>query len=449
MRQPLANLGHRIPFERALDFANKEKITELLYPLFVHNIGSLLCHPTNQSRANQVMAAAQRKHESLRSHQPPGLPALQQHHHALALPGPQPQLHPPPMGRPPMERSHSLIPSPPASATVMNDMNGPNGFQWSQQGMTNGQGSNGITIDTSLTNNGRSMPNTPATTPPGAAIQPMSYPQVSQSYDNSRQMYQTSAPQPSAYPPPHTAAQERPMYAHSNSYVKSEMAPPSNRSGVPNGEVDVKPTNGILHAGQGETTNGVEDEAEHEHDGEYTHDSGAYDATRGPYNYSAPPVSSLQNDHSHLSPELTGSPHQVGSGRATPRTAAAPSSYYSGQGYNTTPPRVGQTSSNLYNVMSHERGSTNGSTTNDVYGAQGDLGAPLQNGYPSSGQLNGVPSNGVPSMKRGRDDDDDRSDLKRRKGVSDGSMPSPTYSNQMPQPTMPQPSAAVPPQRRR
>jgi hypothetical protein len=39
----------RIPFERALDFANKEKITESLYPLFVHNIGALLHHPINHA----------------------------------------------------------------------------------------------------------------------------------------------------------------------------------------------------------------------------------------------------------------------------------------------------------------------------------------------------------------------------------------------------------------
>lgn len=38
----------RIPFERALEFANKEKITEMLYPLFVHNIGALLYHPINR-----------------------------------------------------------------------------------------------------------------------------------------------------------------------------------------------------------------------------------------------------------------------------------------------------------------------------------------------------------------------------------------------------------------
>ena len=46
----------RIPFDQAL-----EKNTESLYPLFVHNIGALLYHPTNQSRTNAVMAAADRR----------------------------------------------------------------------------------------------------------------------------------------------------------------------------------------------------------------------------------------------------------------------------------------------------------------------------------------------------------------------------------------------------
>ena len=40
----------RIPYERALALANQEKITEKLYPLFVHNIGSLLYHPSNAGR---------------------------------------------------------------------------------------------------------------------------------------------------------------------------------------------------------------------------------------------------------------------------------------------------------------------------------------------------------------------------------------------------------------
>lgn len=333
--------------------------------------------------------------------------------------------------RPSLDRSHTF-PTPPASA-VMGSMGGSDNFQWNQQGMGNGQGQNHITIDTSLGNNTRSLPNTPATTPPGAAIQTMpNYPPVSQAYDNSRQMYQPPTQQPSSYPPPNSGPQERPMYAHSN-YVKNEMAPPSGRTGGPNGEqVEAKPTNGIVHAGQGETATGVEEEADHEHDGEYTHDSGAYDTNRGPYNYSAPPVPSLQNDHSHLSPEMSGSPHQAGSGRATPRTAA-PQSYYASQGYN-TPPRVGQTSSNLYSVMSNERGSANGTSANDVYASQADMGSSMQNGYSTQPPV----LNGVPPMKRGRDDDDDgRPDMKRRKAMLDGagSMPSPTFNNQIPQPT--------------
>ncbi|OCL14051.1 apses-domain-containing protein, partial [Glonium stellatum] len=39
---PMHLKGARIPFERALEFANREAITELLYPLFVHNIRDLL-----------------------------------------------------------------------------------------------------------------------------------------------------------------------------------------------------------------------------------------------------------------------------------------------------------------------------------------------------------------------------------------------------------------------
>lgn len=57
---PVHLKGVWIPFERALDFANKERITELLYPLFVHNIGELLYHPTNQGHSSAVSAAAKR-----------------------------------------------------------------------------------------------------------------------------------------------------------------------------------------------------------------------------------------------------------------------------------------------------------------------------------------------------------------------------------------------------
>jgi protein SOK2 len=446
---PMHLKGVWIPYDRALDFANKEKITELLYPLFVHNIGSLLCPPGTAvgSRTNQVMAAAaQRKQDNMRPSQPAqGLPSLQQHHHPLALPGPHSGIPPHhTVVRPSLDRAHSF-PTPPASAsTVMGSMGGSDNFQWNQQGMGNGQGPNQISIDTSLSHSAaRSLPNTPAATPPGSSIQSMqNYPPATQAYENSRHLYQTpSAPAPSTYPPPNPAPQGRAMYPINN-YVKSEMGPPSNRAPGPNGEhVETKPANGIMHAGQGENGTGAEEEADHEHDGEYTHDSGTYDPSRSSYNYNAPPVASLQNEHSHMPADMSGSPHQSGSGRATPRTAPAPQPYYAPQGYS-TPPRVGQTSSNLYSVISNERGSTSGSSTNDVYASQGDLSGSIQNGY----QTQAPTLNGVASTKRRRDDDDDQGDLKRRKPVHDGSnsIPSPTYNTQMAQP-----ATAIPSQRRR
>jgi protein SOK2 len=444
---------HRIPFDRALDFANKEKITELLYPLFVHNIGSLLCHPTNSSRATQVMAAAQQrqKQDGLRNGQS-ALPSIQQHHHhQLALPGPQPPLssHPPAMGRPSLDRSHTF-PTPPTSASsVMGSMGSSESFQWNQQGMSNGQAPGQISIDTTLSNNARSLPNTPATTPPGSTIQSMqNYPPVSQPYDNSRQMYQAPPSQHPTYPQSNPSQQDRPIYGQTN-YVKNEMAPPSSRHAGPGGEqVDSKQPNGIMHAGQGDAgaPTQAEDEADHDHDPEYTHDSGAYDANRGSYNYSAPPVASLQNDHSHLSPDMSGSPHQAGSGRATPRTAAPPQPYYSQQGYN-TPPRLGQPSSNLYNVMSNERGPSNGAAPSDVYASQTDMASSMQNGYATQQPV----MNGSQSMKRGREDEDERPSSggtmdKRRRTMMDGSgsMPSPTFNSQMAPP-----APAITTQRRR
>jgi protein SOK2 len=51
---PMHLTGVWIPFDRALDLANKQNITDILYPLFVHNIGSLLYDHSNISqRAEQ------------------------------------------------------------------------------------------------------------------------------------------------------------------------------------------------------------------------------------------------------------------------------------------------------------------------------------------------------------------------------------------------------------
>ncbi|KAI1865901.1 uncharacterized protein JN550_008159 [Neoarthrinium moseri] len=428
---PMHLKGVWIPFERALDFANKEKITEMLYPLFVHNIGALLYHPTNQTRTNQVMAAAERrKAEQNQMRGGPGgpappsgvLPSIQQHHHHMGLPGPQSSV---PShnssGRPSLDRAHTF-PTPPTSASsVMGSMPSDN-FNWNQQGMSGAPNNNPMSIDTGLSNT-RSMPATPATTPPGGSLQSMqSYPQGTQSYDASRGVYNASGPQQSPYPPTNTSPQDRNSYGQSN-YMRGDMAPPSGRPAGP-GEQDVKPPNGMIHQGQpGEQLPQSTGEDEADHEAEYTHDSGAYDASRNAYNYNAPPVASLSGEH--VSGDMAGSPgHQAGSGRATPRTTNPSQGYYSQQtGYN-TPPRVAP-SSNLYNVMSNDRGTTNGAPS-DVYGSQNDMGA-MQNGYVPP-IMNGAPG----AMKRGRDEDDERPgsaslDMKRRKMTLDGAMPSTNF----------------------
>lgn len=53
--------GVWIPYERALEFSAREKIVDLLYPLFVADIKSFLYHPLNYTRTVQVLAAAERK----------------------------------------------------------------------------------------------------------------------------------------------------------------------------------------------------------------------------------------------------------------------------------------------------------------------------------------------------------------------------------------------------
>lgn len=385
----------------------------------------------------------------MRNTQAPGLPSLHQHHHHsmnnsigghLPGPGPQHSLAPHPnIGRPGIDRAHTF-PTPPTSASsVMGNMGNSDGsFQWGQQGMGSvQQGTNPLSIDTGLSN-ARSMPTTPATTPPGSSIQSMQqYQQSTQPYDSSRQMYSAPPPQQNAYSQqPVAGQQDLGRYEPSNSYIKNEMGPPSTRAPGESEHHDGKDSNGMLHHGQsnGQVSHGQgDDEADHEHDAEYTHgNSATYDTNRQPYTYAnGSAVGSLQGEHAHLSPEMTGSPnHQAGSGRATPRTAAPPQPYYSQQqpGYS-TPPRIQPPSSNLYNVMSSERGTANNGATGGVYAPQSDLNTSVASGYAVQQPMNGTPG----SNKRGRDDDDesrpssrgpgaDPEVLKRRKTIHEASV---------------------------
>ncbi|CAK7269327.1 hypothetical protein SEPCBS119000_003513 [Sporothrix epigloea] len=477
---PMHLKGVWIPFERALDFANKEKITEILFPLFVHNIASLLYNPANTTRTPQAVATTdRRKQESpVRNVQPAssGLPSLHQHT-AMALPGPQQTLPShanmsTPIARPPLDRAHTF-PTPPTSASgVMGGgISASEPFSWSQQGVNGNHVANPMPIDTSL-GNARSMPATPATTPPGPPMQSMQqYPPTTQTYDASRSLYHHQTPAPSSQHPsqqhtPHYShhsrqhayenggpigsPHDRNMYSHNtvavaSSYVKSEPTAPSTKGLGPMGNesiVEKQQTNGLLHhAHNGHISDGLTHggvpEDEHEHEPEYTHDSSTYDTSRAQYNYGAPQVTVVSSEHHHhLSPDVAPAAtvsHQATSGRSTPRSAAS-QAYYTHHGYN-TPPRTSaataaaQASSNLFNVVTNERSATNGGPTHEAYANGNDMPSALSNGY-SASALNGVST----GLKRSRDDDDDdnaddrvASDMKRRKTLLDSSMPSNIY----------------------
>ena len=360
----------------------------MLYPLFVHNIGALLYHPTNQARqsiGNAAMAAQASRRpdqgpEYLRTPQGSQPPALT-HHHSMTspvgagIPQPPHSIAPhPAAGRPGLDRAHTF-PIPPTSTSSLTMGMGNAGSSYEYGGSHAGAMHPGqhLSIDTGI--NARSVPTTPASTPP-TNPQGIQY-QTSGAYDNSRHMYSA----PSTYGG-YGAQQSMNRFsgAHASPQgIKTEMGPPV-RAGTEHEHHETKPHDGY----------GVQQDAEGEHEGEYTHTSASYGARRPSYSYKPNPAPGpLHSDPSHVSPEMTHSPHQNGSGRATPRTA---NPYV---GYATTPQRAGQLpSSNLSYVMSNDARA----------GAQPEP-------YPAAGgyQAQHYPAmNGIPSNKRVREVDDDQ-----------------------------------------
>ncbi|QSS51723.1 cell pattern formation-associated protein [Histoplasma capsulatum var. duboisii H88] len=395
---PMHLKGVWIPFERALEFANKEKITEELYPLFVHDIGALLYHPTNPSNNRSGALAArndQRRFEasqasrSSQAGQPPPL----HHHHSMHNPLTSHLSQPPhSMGshsghpRPGLDRSHTF-PTPPTSASGLMGIGSQGGsYEWSGQNMGTGvQGSQALSIDTGLTS-ARSMPTTPATTPPGTSLQNMQSYQSQPSYDSSKSYYSAAPTSQAQYAPHNTITQQ------------------SNTSSQGNGQVSHGPGEG---------------EADHDNEPEYINDTNAsYSANRGSYAYTiSTGAGNLNGEHSHLSSEITdSSSHPNGSdSRVTPRTSSQSqwTSVYP------TPSRPAAPSSNLYSVMSDTRGTATNGTTGDSYSTS-------SNGPSAYSSMNG-------SGKRMRDDDNqDQTSLsdtqngdstyehKRRKTLVDG-----------------------------
>ncbi|CAM1508998.1 Fc.00g027370.m01.CDS01 [Cosmosporella sp. VM-42] len=68
---PMDLKGVWIPYDRALDFANKEKITEILYPLFVHNIAPIMAaYERSKQAESQMQILTTPKLESTDQHSP-------------------------------------------------------------------------------------------------------------------------------------------------------------------------------------------------------------------------------------------------------------------------------------------------------------------------------------------------------------------------------------------
>ncbi|POS83800.1 hypothetical protein EPUL_005371, partial [Erysiphe pulchra] len=374
---PMHLKGVWIPFDRALEMANKEKITDILYPLFVQDIAQLLYHPANQSRANQVIAASERRkldQEHIKNSMSHGLSTFHQHHPSMNIQGdPSHSLAPHPnWTRPSVDRAQNF-PTPPTSASsVIGSISNHEGnFHWSSQcGMGNVNSAHNLQIESGISHS-RSMPNTPASTPPGTTIQGIQYQQAAQSYDAPRHIYSAAPP-----PPPSSTTQQN-IYSHSNidhqttpryssssnissnpsnnsTYLKSDIAPPSIRAAISELESHESKTSGSISQSHNQQHQGHDEEKEHEHDLEYTHGS---------------EVSTSPN---HLNTSTS-------SGRATPRTTVAPQAYYTqAQTYNSSP-RPQASSSNLYNVISSERASPTNNHTTDVYSTTPEINS--SNGY--------------------------------------------------------------------
>lgn len=353
--------AHRIPFDRALEFANKEKITDILYPLFVHNIGGLLYNPENATRTNAVVAATEQRRrmdsaDSSRPSQPAQAPPLHHHHSMQASVGGQVPSTPHSIapqgnaGRPSLDRAHTF-PTPPTSASSVlgNGASGPP-YDWgSGQNIPNSvSGNMPLSIETGM-NNARSMPTTPATTPPGSNVPNMQSYHGHQGYD-SKPYYATTPGSQTGYT--HQAN------ARFDSF-KSDMGPPTapNSGGADPVHHDHKPDFSAGHGGP----------EPHEHG-----DTSYMGSSAGPYGANRNQYYNAVQDHQQLSPEMTSSPsHQAGSGRGTPRTM--PTGQVQWGGDYRTPPQSNHGS--IYNAVGDARNSnTSGSVDNYAPSAYSNAG---------------------------------------------------------------------------
>ncbi|KAF3936756.1 hypothetical protein ABW19_dt0202276 [Dactylella cylindrospora] len=495
---PMHLKGVWIPFQRALDFANKEKITELLYPLFVHNIGALLYHPTNSTRTSAVIHAARREGNPWAG-VPPSLPtslptqasapasgATSQQTGAPNAPTPQRRStdslvspasvsssattlptqssgalvpsHPLQTGhRPSIERSMTF-PTPPSSASSLMMSNADSQF-WSSS--TNLVSTNQpLAIDTAAMASSRSMPATPATTPPGGGqLQSYSTSSAASTYNDPYRNVNSQS-NLSRYP---AVSQQTSQYLP-NGRQATDMGPPQSArapqtttssrpsSSQNDGRISNLGESSSLSHDNGHDAEHGEEEAEHED--EYTHDNNlqGYSASRGSH-YSSSTI--LPSDHSTSYSSDISSGNAI-TGTDVPRTTYDTSGVAVPRTVDTTsarnaPDTAGHwSSSSTYTNASpqmtrYDSYSTNGDRTSETHSANSSY--PVGSGIvPISGsydQTSTMPSS-LAGTKRGRDDDDDPSRPSSRAGDGDdynakrrkpNGLPSPANSFNVPRRT--------------
>lgn len=179
--------------------------------------------------------------------------------------------------------------------------------------MMGGSGSQGLAIDTVI-NSSRSMPTTPATTPPGNALAQLQYsggfnePRSSQMY-NSQTQGSISQQNMARFGPP------LPQAGYMNQGRENNMGPPSNARGNTNSRPSSSQNNGETQGkeGDGEDQTGLDDgqghqeeEADHEPENEYDANLSQYNNASGRY--------FQPGETPHLSPDLSGSPNPHGPG---------------------------------------------------------------------------------------------------------------------------------------
>lgn len=415
----------------------------MLYPLFVHNIGAFLYHPTNTHRTTAVMAAAaeRRRDSNVLSLDPaldPGSALVKRASDLITSPQPPmhsgmhnplhtPLSHNLGQPRPGLERSMSF-PTPPSSASSVMGVSSDGGF-WNN-GMVPGQNNQALAIDTVV--NSRSLPTTPATTPPGGLQQMQQYPPQNPMYQSGNmsqqgiQRYGQGLPQPSQYmnqhrdmgPPPPSRAPEQSLSrpaSRQQDHVKDETE-----------------QNGLVteHDGQhGQDVHGGDDQS-HPHDSVHDNEYPAQDSGYSNGHRYYPPLNTEHNPH--MSPDMTGSPNHgqapatparssYGSNvprtvdnpsGATPRTASTPQWSQSNE-YSTPPSNGTQSQDGRYQLATGDP-TANGAPSQDSYPPNG-LGVSM----PGQGHSYNMSNGSSASNKRSRDDEEEHTSRPSSRGGQD------------------------------